>query len=451
MRREAAKMTGTIVPQHLSRPTWCGRCLLLTLAVVGVLVSASHADVPTLPAELEAAEQQRIAAIAKASRVTVAVFSPEKSGGGGSGVVISQDGYALTNFHVVQPCGTYMRCGMNDGKLYDAVLVGIDPTGDLAMIQLLGRDDFPVAEFGDSDEVQVGDSCFAVGNPFLLATDLNPTVTYGVVSGVRRYQPPAGNGILEYTDCIQTDAAINPGNSGGPLFDAAGRLIGINGRGSFEKRGRVNVGVGYAISLTQVKHFLGMLKSGRIIDHATLGATVATDETGSVVVTNILDSSDAYRRGLRYSDHIVSLAGRKIDTANTFKNVLGILPRGWRVPLVYRHNDETIETYVRLAGVHSPEVLLRLAQQGLGPPSPPAPPDPDENEEEPSDEKDSKDDHPDQPRRRPERATPAQAKSTELPPVVKERFDARRGYANYYYNRLQRDRVWDLLKQKSDV
>ena len=86
-----------------------------------------------------------------------------------------------------------------------------------------------------SEAVRVGDWCFAVGNPFLLATDFQPTVSYGIVSGVHRYQPPAGT-LLEYADCIQTDAAINPGNSGGPLFNAAGDLIGVNGRGSFEKR-----------------------------------------------------------------------------------------------------------------------------------------------------------------------------------------------------------------------
>ena len=152
-----------------------------------------------------------------------------------------------------------MKCGMADGKLYDAVIVGIDPAGDVALIKLLGRDDFPAAELGDSDQVHAGDWCFAIGNPFLLATDFQPTVTYGIVSGVHRYQYPAGT-LLEYADCMQTDAAINPGNSGGPLFDAQGRLIGINGRGSFEKRGRVNVGVGYAISINQIKNFIGYLQ-----------------------------------------------------------------------------------------------------------------------------------------------------------------------------------------------
>src|SRR4029453_10582145 len=116
--------------------------------------------------------------------------------------------------------------------------------------------------------------------------------SYGVISGAHRYQYPEGT-FLEYTDCLQADAAINPGNSGGPLFNAEGRVIGINGRGSFEKRGRVNVGVGYAISSNQIKNFLGCLKSGRIVDHATLGATVAMSDDGSVHVSNILEASDA--------------------------------------------------------------------------------------------------------------------------------------------------------------
>ncbi|KAE9852035.1 trypsin-like serine protease, partial [Escherichia coli] len=136
-----------------------------------------------------------------------------------------------------------LKCGMNDGKLYDAVIVGVDPTGDVALIKLLGRDDFPAAELGNSDDLKVGEWCIVAGNPFLLATDFQPTITYGIVSGVHRYQYPSGT-LLEYADCIQTDASINPGNSGGPLFNTQGELVGINGRGSFEKRGRVNVGVG---------------------------------------------------------------------------------------------------------------------------------------------------------------------------------------------------------------
>ena len=122
-----------------------------------------------------------------------------------------------------------------------------------------------------------GDWSLAMGNPFGLSLDFTPTVTFGLVSGVNRYQPPEGKGTLEYTDCIQVEASINPGNSGGPLFNMAGELIGINGRGSFEKRGRVNSGVGYAISINQIKHFLGDLKVGLDCDHASLGAVVETE------------------------------------------------------------------------------------------------------------------------------------------------------------------------------
>ncbi|MEC8862730.1 MAG: trypsin-like peptidase domain-containing protein, partial [Planctomycetota bacterium] len=199
-------------------------------------------------------QEQRIQTIMTARAATVAVFSADGRGGG-SGVLISPDGFAVTNYHVVKPCGPFMKCGLDDGVVYDAVIVGIDATGDVALIKLQGRDDFPTAELADSNQVQLGQPCFAIGNPFLLATNLQPTVTWGLVSGIHRYQEPSGT-LLEYTDCIQTDAAINPGNSGGPLFNDRGQVIGINGRISLEKRGRVNVGVGYAISSNQVKHFM---------------------------------------------------------------------------------------------------------------------------------------------------------------------------------------------------
>jgi S1-C subfamily serine protease len=180
----------------------------------------------------------RVETVARITPSVVCVMAADGQGGG-SGVLISADGYAVTNYHVTSACGNFMKCGLSDGNVYDAVIVGIDPTGDLALIQLQGRNDFSAATPGDSSRVQVGDEVMALGNPFLLATDFTPTVTFGIVSGVHRYQYPADT-FLEYTDCIQIDASINPGNSGGPLFDIQGNWIGINGRASFEKRGRVN-------------------------------------------------------------------------------------------------------------------------------------------------------------------------------------------------------------------
>ena len=117
------------------------------------------------------AEARRIAMMHRAKDCVVAVFAANGQGGG-SGAVISPDGYALSNFHVVLPCGKAMQCGMADGKVYDAVIVGIDPTGDVALIKLFGRDDFPCAEWGNSDRLRAGDWVSVMGNPFLLAAEI---------------------------------------------------------------------------------------------------------------------------------------------------------------------------------------------------------------------------------------------------------------------------------------
>lgn len=408
---------------------------------------------------IDQVEADRVAAVAKAMPSTVCVFVPG-GGGGGSGVLISPDGYALTNFHVSSPAGTYMRCGLSDGNVYDAVIVGIDPVGDLALIQLLGRDDFATAEFVPSRSVRVGDWCFAIGNPFLLATNLQPTVTAGVVSGVQRYQYPSGT-LLEYGSCFQTDASINPGNSGGPLYDAKGDLIGVIGRASFEKRGRVNVGVGYAISGDQAQNFLGCLHSGRILDHATLGATVGTDDDGSVRVTNILAFSDAHRRGLRYGDEILEIDGHIVQTANDVQNLLATFPAQWRVPLTFRQDGQLIETVVRLASVHRGSELLEKMKAAL-PPPPPAPPKPkspsedDEQDDDPADPagEDSADEEDDEPSDQPEdksKAGPKDAGGEPIPEVAVKRIEQRKGFANYYYNQQQQTRFIDQLRKQFGV
>jgi serine protease Do len=397
------------------------------------LIAASGARAAEPPAEVLAAESHRIEVMSKARGSVLAIFDPAGQGGG-SGVVISADGYALSNFHVTHPCGNAMKCGMSDGHVYDAVIVGLDPTGDVALIKLLGRGDFPHAELGDSDRLRAGDWVFAMGNPFLLATDFQPTVTSGIISGVHRYQFPDGT-LLEYADCLQTDASINPGNSGGPLFNGQGQVVGINGRCSFDKRGRVSVDVGYAVSINQIKNFLGVLRSGRIVDHAELGATVTSDDQGRVLVADIQESSDAYRRGLRLDDEIISFAGRTITTPNGFKNALGIFPKGWRVPLTYRRENKTYPIYVRLAGHHRREELIektlgRPPQQmpgpkpekkgGKGPPKPPQPPQ-------------------------------MQPQKIPMPDVVKKVFEEKHGFANFYFNKQEQDRVFRLWKPPGDA
>ena len=445
-----------MIAHPMRQTVWWLRAATIPLIVMGIV---GHSEaIAQLSREVRRAEADRIAAISGAIPAAICVFSPDNDEGAGSGVVISPDGFALSNFHVTSPCGDYMRCGMADGRLYDAVIVGIDPTGDVALLQLLGRNDFPVAPLGDSDRVRPGESCFALGNPFALATDFQPTVTSGIISGVNRYQEPADT-LIEYTDCLQTDASINPGNSGGPLFNARGELIGINGRCSFEKRGRVNVGVAYAISINQIKNFLGYLHSGRIVDHATAGFTVGSSADQQTLVTNILRSSDAYRRGISIGDEVIAFAGRSIGSANEFKNVLGTLPRGWRVPLIVLRNGNPVSTFVRLEGVHTRDELLAKVQPDLAD-------DGERSEESPSSDPDGSDDPDGESEADDDRKEPSERdgekpdgrrleqpdrregrhrfhrRSTPMPEDVIARYERRRGFANFAYNVMEQQRVF---------
>lgn len=391
------------------------QCILtaLTMAAIAVPTVAQQTVVER--------ETARVETLRKISPSIVCVMDP-KGQGGGSGVLISADGYAITNYHVTSGCGTFMKCGLSDGKLYDAVIVGIDPTGDIALIQLQGRTDFSFAIPGDSDQVQVGDEVMALGNPFLLASDFTPTVTYGIVSGVRRYQYPA-NTFLEYTDCIQIDASINPGNSGGPLFDIEGSWIGINGRASFEKRGRVNSGAAYAISVNQIQKFIGHLKCGLIVDHGVAEFTVATSDAGEVTVAQVSALSDAYRRGLRPGTQVLSFAGRLLTSANDFQNVLGIFPEGTRLPLTWRDRDGLHAGTIRLRPLHAFQKAPELPEERRQRP----PQDPEQQDSE---------------------GHLLDTTADEVPEALQSLFVARDGFCNYYFNEMQRLRVLTALKER---
>lgn len=400
---------------------------------VGIIVGITAGVVQAQVSEsLLSRQNARIKTIAQISPSVVCVMPPNGQGGG-SGVLISADGYAVSNYHVTSGSGNFMKCGLNDGQVYDAVIVGIDPTGDVALIKLLGRDDFPFCTPGNSDDVQVGDEVMALGNPFLLASDFTPTVTYGIVSGVHRYQYPA-NTFLEYTDCIQIDASINPGNSGGPLFDIQGRWIGINGRASFEKRGRINTGAAYAITTRQVLLFLEHLKSGRIVDHGRTEFTVETTSDGLVKVDQISQLSEPWRRGLREGDELVAFAGRALRSANDFKNVLGILPEGTRVPLTFRNKDGIHQATVRLLPLHGFDEAPQLPEERR-PGRPERGDDEDQDREDPDGDEHSL----------PERTEPKSA--PDVPEKWVKLFEQRKGYANYYFNRQWQDKLLQPLRQ----
>lgn len=294
---------------------------------------------------VRADEARRVAAFERASRAVVCVFARDDLQGGGSGVVIDPAGYGLTNFHVVagfvesrQGAGA-----LPDGNRYPLRVLGVDVGGDIALFKLEGRERFDFAPLGDSDRLHLGQWVAAMGNPFVVADDFTPTVTLGVISGLHRYQEGQNNA-LEYADCIQVSTSINPGNSGGPLFNLAGEIIGINGRASFEERGRVNVGLGYAVSINQIKRFLPCLHAGRLCEHGALGATI--DRSGDELIFNsVQELSPAERAGIELGDELRAFAGRFVRTPNEFNNILATLPSGWPVTAVLqRAGSERIVT-----------------------------------------------------------------------------------------------------------
>lgn len=299
---------------------------------------------------VKAVEQQRIAAINKVIGSVIAIYDEDRQGGG-SGVIIDPSGIALTNHHVIMGAGVAGWGGLDDGKLYKWKLIGTDPGGDVSIIQMEGRDDFPFTPLGDSDDVRVGDWALAMGNPFILTEDQKPTVTLGIVSGVKRYQYGAGRNQLVYGNCIQVDSSINPGNSGGPLFNMFGQVIGINGRGSFQDRGRVNVGLGYAISSNQIKNFIPELLATKLVEHGTLDANFS-DRDGKVVCSTINELGPIYEAGLRLEDQLLEFEGVSIDNANQFTNLICTLPEDWPAHLKVKSKEGQEKTiFIRLLGL----------------------------------------------------------------------------------------------------
>jgi S1-C subfamily serine protease len=326
-----------------------GTVLLLLLA------SAPLRAGPSADEALQIVRRTEAQRIALAKRLEPAVCAVFKGQGGGSGVIVTRDGLVLSNFHVTG-LDAEMRIGLSDHRIHPAVVLGVDPSGDLSLLRLKEPREWSFAPLGDSDALRQGDWVYAMGNPFLLATDFTPTITLGVVSGINRYQPGSMRGSLLYPDCIQTDASINPGNSGGPLFNFAGEVVGINGRVSLRERGRVNIGVGYAISANQIRHCLPELRAGKIVEHGTLNATVtAIDDPewpGGARITfdRLLDPGCAYDAGIRAGDALVAFQGVEVSNTNEFLRRISVLPKGRRVSLrVATYEDfQWVERELRL-------------------------------------------------------------------------------------------------------
>ncbi len=266
--------------------------------------------------------------------------------GGGSGVVVSPDGYMLTNHHVAgtKPPGQIWRVKIAGRDILDAKVIGHDPVGDISLLKLDGKD-FTYIPLGDSDGVKVGDYALALGNPFGYAKDSTPTVTQGVVSAIHRFQDA-------YSDAIQTDAPINPGNSGGPLINLKGELVGINGRIAFRNGVKINTGIGFAIPANQIQRFMDSFKKGGIVHHGYLAGIrriVNTQDGGDgALVSDILDDSEASTAGFKKGDIIIEADGRAVEHQARLYGILGTIPAGENVRFKVKRGEATVEIAMKL-------------------------------------------------------------------------------------------------------
>jgi S1-C subfamily serine protease len=233
------------------------------------------------------------------------VFGQEIQGeAAGSGFVLSEDGYIVTNNHVVEGASD-ITVTLDDGSTENAELVGADPRSDLAVLHVDRTDLTPLA-LGDSDEIRVGDPVVAIGNALDLGAE--PTVTGGLISAKDRTITEPNGSVL--VDLIQTDAAISPGNSGGPLLDMTGHVVGINtavaGQGQ---------NIGFAIAINRASDLIEQLRNGEVPRHALLGVTTQANidgDAGAVVVA-VQAGSAADEAGIQEGDVITELDGESVD------------------------------------------------------------------------------------------------------------------------------------------
>ena len=245
----------------------------------------------------------------------------------GSGVIISPQGYVVTNAHVIEGASS-IRVLLNDKREFDAEVVGLDPTTDVAVIRLLDAGELPVVAIGDSDEVEVGEWVLAVGNPFRLTS----TVTAGIVSALGR-QVDIIEDDFRIEDFIQTDAAINPGNSGGALVNLRGELVGVataiaTESGSYE-------GYGFAVPVNLVTRVVTDLIAYGEVQRGFLGVEIRAvtaadadrldlDRIGGVFIDDVAEDGAAQRAGLRSGDVLLAIDGQEIDAPNQFQSAIAL-------------------------------------------------------------------------------------------------------------------------------
>ena len=271
--------------------------------------------------------------------------SPKQTGLG-SGVIVTEDGYILTNNHVVDEADE-VKVALNDGREFPAKVVGKDPKTDVAVLKVQA-DGLPFLTMGDSSKIEIGDLVLAIGNPF----GIGQTVTMGMVSATGR-----GNMGFDYEDFIQTDAAINPGNSGGALVDAEGRLIGINT--AILSRSGGNQGIGFAVPVNLANYVMtSLVDKGRVI-RGFLGVMIQDltpalakafklSQTEGVLVSEVTPDGAADNAGVKAGDVVLELNGQPMQDSRHLKLAVAQTPPGQEITLRIRREGEVKELKVKV-------------------------------------------------------------------------------------------------------
>jgi putative serine protease PepD len=307
------------------------------------------------------------AAAAKAAPSVVTIYvSSGTNSGSGSGVVLTGDGYVLTNNHVVTLEGTgtgTVQVRTADGTLYDATVVGTDPASDLAVVRLTGASGLTAATFADSDKVQVGDVAVAIGAPL----GLSNTVTDGIISATgRAVATGSTQNDATVIDALQTDAAINPGNSGGALVNGAGEVVGINSAiatvasgspGSQSQSG--NIGVGFAIPSNTAQRIAKELIANGKATRAFLGVSTRTAANGQnsdlgtgAQIVSVESGSAAASAGLQVGDVVTAVGERPITSSTDLTAAVRSKAPGDTVTLTVRRGSASSTTDVTLGSAN---------------------------------------------------------------------------------------------------
>jgi serine protease Do len=282
--------------------------------------------------------------------------TPHKQSSLGSGFFISQDGYLLTNEHVVAGADQ-IKVQLSDGRTFEATVKGADEKLDLALLKVDAEEPLPVVELGDSDGLRIGEWVMAIGNPF----GLEQTVTAGIVSAKGRVI-----GAGPYDDFIQTDASINPGNSGGPLFNAKGQVVGINT--AIIAGGQ---GIGFAIPINAVKNILEQLRTSGQVTRGWLGVAVqqmtpelaesfGLKQESGALVSEVIKDSPAEKAGIKHGDVILSFNGQEIKDMHDLPRLVAATPVNQRAKLQILRDGKTSNfdiTIAKMAGTDTKSQL----------------------------------------------------------------------------------------------